>query len=88
MEIGQLVMWTSQAQGSFMEKKGTILAEIPAGERAKRFLPCGVKKSHIKFDKDISIITRVLVAVPAGKNGQITHYYCPAKHVLELQGVK
>lgn len=49
-------------------------------------LPRGVKPSHVKYNSHISIYERVLVAVPAGKDGQITHYYCPRKSVLEAQG--
>lgn len=49
-------------------------------------LPHDVKPSHVKYDRHISIHERVLVAVPAGKSGQITHYYCPRKSVLEAQG--
>lgn len=42
--------------------------------------------SHAKYDSHMSIYERVLVAVPAGKSEQITHYYCPRKSVLEAQG--
>lgn len=83
MRIGERVRWISQAKGSWAEKFGTVLAEIPAGESARQHIPADAKKSHIKFDKDISMIPRVLVAVPAGKDGSIIHYYCPGRSVLK-----
>lgn len=82
MKTGDKVKWTSQSGGSWKEKIGEVIAEIPAAESAMDHL-YGVKKSHIKFCKDFSVYDRVLVAVPAGKDGQITHYYCPAKSVLK-----
>ena len=84
-KAGDKVTWTSQAQGSCTEKSGTVVADIPAGKSALQFIPVGVKKSHLKFDKTRSTIDRMLVAVPAGKDGQITHYYCPRKSVLVAQ---
>ncbi len=80
------VTWTSQAQGSGKEKTGKVIAIIPAKIYADLFLPRDVKPSHVKYDRHISIHERVLVAVPAGKSGQITNYYCPRKSVLEAQG--
>ncbi|MCM1057244.1 MAG: hypothetical protein NC517_06525 [Firmicutes bacterium] len=85
MESKRKVTWESQSGGSWTEKIGAVIAEIPAGESAIAYVPETVKKSHIKF-KDVSEIDRVLVAVPAGKDGQIAHYYCPAKSVLIMQG--
>lgn len=86
MKVGQEIRWVSQSQGSETEKKGVIIAEIPAGENAMSHVPKMTKKSHIKFG-EVSTKDRVLVAVPAGKDGQITHYYCPLKSVLEAQGI-
>ena len=86
MKIGDTVTWTSQAMGCEKTKTGKIIAEIPAGANAKSKVPEMAKKSHIKFDNDKSVYDRVLVAVPAGKDGNITHYYCPLKSVLEAQG--
>lgn len=84
LKIGDKVRWESQAQGSWTEKNGTVIAEIPAGESPMSHIPKTAKKSHIKFD-EISKRDRVLVAVPAGKDGQITHYYCPSKRILLMQ---
>lgn len=86
MKVGDTVTWTSQAMGCEKTKTGVIIAEIPAGNNAKRYIPKTAKKSHIKFDTGKSIYDRVLVAVPAGKDGKITHYYCPNKRVLEKNG--
>lgn len=85
MKVGDKVTWESQSQGSMTKKTGTVIAEIPAGASAMKHVPETAKKSHVKF-KDISAIDRVLIAVPAGKDGSITHYYCPAKSVLVMQG--
>lgn len=85
MKIGDTVTWTSQSQGCEKTKTGKIIAEIPAETSGKSKVPETAKKSHIKFD-DKSSNDRILVAVPAGKDGNITHYYCPLKSVLEAQG--
>ena len=82
MKIGEKITWTSQAMGCEKTKTGVIIAEIPAGTDARKYVPETAKKSHIKFSEE-SIYDRVLVAVPAGKDGQIMHYYCPAKRTLE-----
>ncbi len=86
MKTGDRVMWKSQAGGCARIKTGIIIAEIPANHKAKQHVPDTAKKSHIKFDADCSIYDRMLVAVQAGKDGQITHYYCPNKSVLIAQG--
>ena len=83
MKAGDRVAWESQAAGSWTKKEGTVIAEIPAGEIASKHLPEVPRKSHVKFDA-ISKRNRVLVAVPAGKNGQITHYYCPPASLVRL----
>ena len=85
MKEGDRAIWESQSGGSWKEKIGTVIREIPAGESAKQYLPNSAKTSHIKFDVDRSANNRVLVAVPAGKTGQITHYYCPMKSIVSWQ---
>lgn len=84
MKAGDRVTWHSQAGGSWTEKTGTVIREIPSGESAKQYVPDGIRKSHVKFD-DVSQNDRVLVAVPAGMNGQIIHYYCPRKNALTVK---
>lgn len=86
MKEGDKVTWVSQAQGVDKIKTGTVIAIVPSKFPAKTLLPDGVKKSHIKFDVDRGTNERVLVAVPAGKSGNITHYYCPTMAVLINQG--
>ena len=86
MKIGDTVIWKSQAMGCEKTKTGEIIAEIPAKSSARKHVPKTAKKSHVKFDNDKSIYDRILVAVPAGKDGKIMHYYCPMKSVLEAQG--
>lgn len=86
IEVGKEVTWISQTQCSDKGKTGKVIAIIPAKKDADLLLPHDVKPSHVKYDSHISIYERVLVAVPAGKSGQITHYYCPRKSVLEAQG--
>ena len=86
MEIGQIVNWVSQSQGSEKKKEGKIIAFIPAHEDGYKFLPANVKKSHYakmsrKITKD-----RVLVEVMEGKNLDIPHYYAPLQRELERQG--
>jgi len=84
--IGTEVMWNSQAQGYWKVKKGTVIAFVPAGDHIKDYFDpaqVGAKKSHIKFDYQISPNDRYIVAVPAGKDGQITHYYAPPAKRLE-----
>ena len=85
MKVGDKVTWTSQALGCWTEKSGMVIAEISSGTSAMQYVPKTAKKSHVKF-KDASAVDRVLIAVPAGKDGAITHYYCPAKSVLVMQG--
>lgn len=84
MKAGDKVKWKSQSQGSWVEKIGTVVADVPAGTNAKQYAPDLAKKSHFKFD-DVSKVDRVLVVVPAGKDGKITHYYCPRRSVLVAQ---
>lgn len=84
---GQRVNWVSQSGGSEKEKRGIVLEIIRSGESAMEYVPSEAKKSHIKFNNK-SGICRALVAVPAGKDGMIVHYYCPAISVLEWQSKK
>lgn len=84
MKAGDKVTWCSQAGGSWTEKRGIVIREIPSGTSAMQYVPETAKKSHIKF-KDISEVDRVLVAVPAGKDNQLTHYYAPTEKTVARQ---
>ena len=81
-EPGQEVTWTSQAVGTEKTKTGTVIAVVPAGKSVRKLVPPDTKSSHIKYDRDVSVYDRILVAVPAGKDGQITHYYAPRASVV------
>lgn len=80
MKAGDKVRWIS----SWTEKSGIVIADIPAGVSVRKYIPSSAKKSHSKIDKDKSTIDRMLVAVKAGKDGQITHYYAPRKSLLNV----
>lgn len=80
MKAGDKVRWIS----SWKEKSGIVIADIPAGVNARKYIPASAKKSHSKIDKDKSTIDRMLVAVKAGKENQITHYYAPRKSLLNV----
>ena len=89
LEVGKEVSWVSQSQGSQKRKTGTVIAIVQKKESAKELIPETAKKSHVKFDVDISFDKeRALVAVPAGKEGNITHYYCIGLNILKLQGYR
>lgn len=86
IKVGDVVTWESQAQGSWTEKRGIVLAVVPPGEGALGWIPAGTKKSHIKFEVDVYLKgDRAVVAVPAGAYGGLTHYYAPRVAVLEKQ---
>lgn len=80
MKVGDKVVWVS----SWTEKSGIVIADIPAGTSVRNYIPSTAKKSHLKIDKDISTIDRMLVAVKTGRYGQITHYYAPRKSLLRV----
>ena len=54
MKVGDNVAWESQSGGSWTKKKGTIVAIVQAGNSAQKLVPMTARKSHIKFDADIS----------------------------------
>lgn len=74
---GDTVTWTSQASGSTKTKTGKVMAIVPAEANVMKLIPGSAKRSHIKIDMPKSIYNRVLIAVPTGKEGKITHYYAP-----------
>lgn len=85
MEIqpGALVQWESQSGGVYKQKRGTVIAFIPSGENAEKYLPSGTIKSHIKFQYRSSI-PRVLVKVMTGVNSDIETFYAPRASMLEV----
>lgn len=83
MKVGDKVTWKSREYEP--EKSGEIIAMIPAGSEVSQHIPKTAKVSHIKVGSETSIYNRVLVAVPAGKNNQITHYYAPTEKTVARQ---
>ena len=86
IKAGDIVSWESQARGSWMEKCGTVVAVVPAGENVMPKIPTTAKRSHAKISSSVSQYDRALVAVPAGAHGGLTHYYAPRVSVLEVIG--
>ncbi len=87
VEVGKTVSWVSQSQGSQKRKTGKVVAIVKMKKSAYDLIPKTAKKSHVKFSNNFDFHReRVLVAVPAGVNGDITHYYCPALTTLIMQG--
>ena len=86
IKVGDKVTWESQAQGSWREKTGKVLAIVPAGENVMPKIPTTAKRSHAKISSSVSQYDRALVAVPAGAYGGLTHYYAPRLSALEVTG--
>ena len=80
MKVGDKVTWKSRAYEP--EKTGEIIAIIPAGNMVSQQIPKTAKAGHIKVGSERSIHNRVLVAVPAGRDHQLIHYYCPTEKVV------
>lgn len=83
MKVGDKVTWKSRAYEP--EKTGEIIAIIPAGNMISPHIPHTAKAGHIKVGSERSIHNRILVAVPAGKDGNITHYYAPTEKTIMEQ---
>lgn len=83
MNVGDKVTWKSRAYEP--EKTGEIIAIVPAGCTISPHIPKTAKAGHIKVGSERSIHNRVLVAVSAGKDGQITHYYAPRETTVRKQ---
>lgn len=84
IKVGDKVKWDSYKSYRIIERTGTVIAIVQKGESANKHIPPTAKKTHIKFDLDVSTIDRVLVAVAAGAAGQITHYYGRPSGTVEL----
>lgn len=84
IKVGDKVKWDSYKEYRIIVRMGTVIAIVPKGESANKYIPPTAKKTHIKFDHDISSIDRILVAVATGVNGQIIHYYGRPAGTVEL----
>lgn len=76
---GTRVKWTSQAQGSWVEKHGTVVAFLSAGKQASKYIPPS-DKARLKA-QDVSKVDRYLVEVPGAR---VTYYYCPRASQVEV----
>lgn len=83
MKVGDKVTWKSREYEP--EKSGEIIAMIPARSAVSPHIPKTAKAGHIKVGGETSIYNRVLVAVPAGKDNQLTHYYAPTEKTVARQ---
>lgn len=87
---GDRVRWTSQAQGTWKDKRGEVVAVIPKGVSAFRYLPSGKPNKDWRpmFTTDVAKIDRVLVRVPRvrKRDGQVLgwDYYCPRLSQVEI----
>lgn len=84
LKQGDSVTWISQSQGSWKEKRGTVISVVPAGASAIRMLEekvGAVPKSRIKF-QDVSKFERVLVEVKRGGKSGLLDYYAPKLKTL------
>lgn len=83
MKVGDTVTWKSRVYNP--EKTGKIIAFIPAGSDISPLIPKDAKIGHIKAGSEKSIYDRVLIAVPAGKDGRTIHYYAPTEKTIREQ---
>ena len=83
ISIGDTVTWESQARGLRKEKRGTVVAIVPAGQDVDKLVPDDEPISHRNYTT-VMDCDRALVAVPAGAYGGLTHYYAPRLSVLEV----
>lgn len=74
--IGCKVKWESQAQGSWKEKEGKVIAIIQPNMDIKKYLPKDTKISRCMFDGR-SQNERLLVEVMGGAKKSLKYYYAP-----------
>ncbi|MFB0841808.1 hypothetical protein [Paenibacillus oleatilyticus] len=82
--IGDKVKWSSQAQGSEKEKRGTVHAIVPADANVRPYLPEGIARTQQKFDTIHAAYQRYIIAVPRGGKSQLVDYYCPRPNLLQI----
>lgn len=77
IKSGDIVVWTNFTGKKKVERRGKVIARVPAGQDADKLLPFGTVQDHIKYISGISMKNdRLLVAVQAPYwNETITHYY-------------
>ncbi|WP_301171052.1 hypothetical protein [Brevibacillus nitrificans] len=82
-KLGQKVKWSSQAQGRWKEKRGTLKMILEAEQDAVAHLPLGLPKSRFKGER-YSENRRALVEVPRGGKSILSDYYAPRLSSLQL----
>lgn len=84
MNVGDMVTWTSQAMGIWKEKRGQIIAIVPAGESIEKVWPQAkeIPKARRKWADDISKNDRAIVEVPRA-SGRGCDYYAPRLAMLK-----
>lgn len=97
IRVGDFVRWTSQSGGFWKEKRGRVLAIVPAGQRVDKVwaIPDNLPQSRMKWSRaqtadgqwvaDISSHDRAVVEVPR-PNGRVSDYYAPRLSTLEKCG--
>lgn len=94
IEVGDFVRWTSQSGGFWKEKKGRVLAIVPAGQRVDEVwsMPDNLPRSRMKWSlahtadgrwvPATSEYDRAIVEVLRPK-GRVSDYYAPRLSALE-----
>lgn len=85
--VGDLVTWKSQAQGSAVTKTGKIVAIVPPGTHPNKVIPHDLQDKPRLYDasgtrKD----TSYLVAVPTPKGKSCRLYWPRVKHLRKISG--
>lgn len=81
--IGKTVQWTSQSQGSSKNKKGEVIAILPAGREITSVIPASTKNSQLKGDR-VGRKDRLVVRVPRGGKSVLVDFYTPNPANLKL----
>lgn len=89
VQVGDLVKWTSQANGNAKEKRGKIVARVEKGDDGWKALRAIVPKfsdSQVKFKGYNMVSDRYIVEVPRGGKSKLMDYYAPPVSWVQLDG--
>lgn len=81
--VGAVVQWVSGAWGVDKLKRGIVIAHLPAGANALRYLPPNTPRSRLRGEP-VSLKDRYLVEVRPARN-RVSVYYTPLASVVERQ---
>lgn len=90
IQTDDTVVWKSQAQGVWKEKRGRVIAIVPAGARVDEIFEkvCvnfhEIPKSRRKWADLVSRYDRAIVEVPR-KSGRGCDYYAPRLSMLRKE---